>query len=86
MLHECLVPLAFDNHLCQGLQLDCLDQIVGEVVVDCSLPERVGGGTCRNAADEPSLHTLSVWTRERALLPAIVAVTTDPVGGKHNRR
>src|SRR4249920_352511 len=58
LLHEVVVPFAFDLEVGGGAKFDGLDQIVIDVGVDAGLPERVKCSTRRTAADEPGLEIL----------------------------
>jgi hypothetical protein len=44
LLHQVVVPLAFDLEVGGGAELDGLDQVVIDVSIDAGLAERVEGG------------------------------------------
>ena len=77
LLHQVVVPVAFDLEMRGSAKLDGLDQVMSDVGVDARLAERVERSTGRAAADEPGLKILFRPVGELARLPDIVAVATD---------
>src|SRR5690606_22758833 len=80
LLHQVVVPLAFDLHVTGSAQFKGLDEVVVDVGVDAGLLEGVERRTGRTARDEPGFQIAFGPVDELARGPDVVAMAADQVG------
>src|SRR5689334_11287346 len=77
LLHQVVIPLAFDLDVGGCAEFHGLNQVVCYIGVKTRLFERVERRTCRAASDEPGLEIGFRTIGELSALPDVIAMTAD---------